>query len=462
MIVLQYLVAFSVSVSAAQIKSGADGKTSRDYTPGENPALVEHFQDAFESGFVVGPKRLQEAQKSLTQARRLAPRDPRVDYALGLVQVKQTQIKQAVTQFQAAIAVDHDYWPAWQGAIWGQFVDKRYEPGFKQLIEFSKLVRQAAPADETSEMQRDAARWIGQVLAALTLADDAKRNEKLLGAQVDNVVDALGEELWEALEEGRNSLTDRELARGQAEGLARQASEKTDKVRRARKAADLDKTIEETAKAKEDNEKSKDDWKTWLEEGLAKSDKELARLEKDYAFLNQRAQSLDQSITLAGQELTAMQLTISMINPRTANPMAMQNSQQQYIQRQNQLTAYQLDYNATVGRMNDVAQAGSVAYGRRTEMIARYEKATGDLVKKNASLDKWGDRLKNEKKKLDVNKPAKNPKGGANDKQVDKKPVLPSFKTILPLDLQHEKERVMTSLSPPPKLDETESKTDDQ
>jgi hypothetical protein len=449
---LHYCRIAILAVFVGTAATAADKKISSGQSPStaENPALIEHFQRAFEEGFVVGPKRLQEAQKHLAQARRLAPRDPRIDYALGLVLLKQTQLKQATAQFQAAIEIDESYWPAWQAAIWAQFVDKRYEPGLKQLVEFAQLVQKSSPADEVSEAQRDAARWIGQVLVALSNADDSKRHDKLVTAHVDDILKAIGDELWESLEEGRDAINEREFAREQAEGMARQAAEKSERVRKQRKTALLDKTIEGAAKAKEDNEKSKEEWKTWLDDELAKSDKELGKLERDYSFLDQRAQSLNQSIILAGQEITAMELAISTINPRTANPLAMQNSQQQYIQRQNQMLSYQLDYNTTVGRMSQVAQAGAAATEQRANAISQYEKATGELVKKNAGLDKWSDRLKNEKQKVTVTKPAKGAKNGA-DKNADKKPAPPSFKTILPLDLVHEKERLLASLSPPPK-----------
>jgi hypothetical protein len=441
-----------LAMCLATAAAAADRKISGGASPStiENPALIEHFQRAFEVGFVVGPKRLQEAQKHLSQARRMAPRDARIDYALGLVFLKQTQLKQATAQFQAAIEMDESYWPAWQAAIWAQFADKRFEPGLKQLVEFAELVHKSAPADEVSEAQRDAARWIGQVLVALSNAD-AKRHEKLVTEHIDSVLKALGEDLWDSLEEGRDAINEREFARGQAEGMARQAAEKSDKIRRERKTALLDKNIEGAAKAKEDNEKTKEEWKTWLDDELASSDKQLGKLERDYKFLDQRAASLNQSIILAGQEITAMELALSTINPRTANPLAMQNAQQQYVQRQNQLLSYQMDYNTTLGRMSEVAQAGSVATEQRANTIARYEKATGELVKKNAGLDKWSDRLKNEKQKVAVNKPAKGTKNGVADKNADKKLPPPPFKTILPLDLQHEKERLLASLSPPPK-----------
>ncbi|MBI3864427.1 MAG: tetratricopeptide repeat protein [Planctomycetia bacterium] len=429
-----------------EAKPAADA--SRQPAPAQNAALAERLKQALEEGFVVGPKRLQEAQKQLAQARRLAPDDPRIDYALGLVLVKQAQVKQAIVQFETAVERDGNrFWPAWQALIWSQLSEKRYEQGLKQLVEFAGIVRQAEQADEISEAQREAARWIGQIVVAVSFADDSKRSDEVLAVHINEVLNAIGDDLWDELENGRDAITAREFAIGQSLGKARQNAEKNERVRKDRKNAQLEKGIEGAGKAKEDNEKSKEEWKTWLDDTLAGADKELGRLERDYKFLDQRAQSLQQSITLAGQELTAMELLISSVNPRTANPLAMQNSQQQYLQRQNQYLSYQLDYNATVGRMSEVAQAGAQTTQQRADAVRRYERETGELVKKNAGLDRWAARLKNEKQKLAVQKPAgKGPKAAAADKKVQ-----PSFKTIFPLDFAQERERLLASFSPPSK-----------
>ncbi|MBS0266264.1 MAG: hypothetical protein JSS02_30320 [Planctomycetes bacterium] len=428
---------------------------SPDAAPGtvpENSELVEPLEQAFAEGFVVGPKRIQEAQKFLNQARKIAPHDPRVEYTHGLLLVKQSQLKQAVPHFQAAITENDSYWPAWQGAIWAQFADKRYDTGFKQLLDFTRTIQQVA-GDGISEVQRDAARWVGQLLGALAHAEDARRNEKLLAERSEQIEQILGEELMLAVEEGREAINERELERAQAAGMARQAAEQHGRLRRDRKSNDIDKNLEGAAKAKADNDKSKEEWKEWIDEELKKSDKDLGRLEGDYRFLDQRVKALDQSITQLGQELTAMELVMSTMNPRTTSPAGMQNAQQQYLQRQNQMVTYQMEYNATVGRLTTIAQAGATAAEKRAQAISRYEQATGELLKQNASLDKWSDRLKNEKKKLAIHKPAKLPKHPAGDKAADKsadKKVPPaSFKTIFPLDLQHEKDRVLASLHPP-------------
>ncbi|MGE5194340.1 MAG: hypothetical protein ACM3U2_17765, partial [Deltaproteobacteria bacterium] len=91
---------------------------------------------------------------------------------------------------------------------------------------------------------------------------------------------------------------------------------------------------------------------------------------------------------------------------------------------------------------------------QRADAIQRYETATGQLVKKNADLDKWTTRLKDEKKKLTVQKPpAKGNKKAAGDKKQQF-----TLKTYVPLEFEVEKEHILASLRPPPKDDDGERK----
>ena len=86
-----------------------------------------------------------------------------------------------------------------------------------------------------------------------------------------------------------------------------------------------------------------------------------------------------------------------------------------------------------------------LAFRQRAEGVKRYEVETGQLVKKKADLDKWSARLKTEKQKLVVNKPAaKAGKKGA----VDKKQQF-TLKSVLPLNLEQERDQLLASFVQP-------------
>jgi hypothetical protein len=437
------------------VARAADPKTDagrKALSPAAAAKLAGHLKSAFDEGLVIGPKHLQEAQKHLGLARQAAPGDPRVDYAQGLVLLRQSQMKPAIAQFDAALKLDGGrYWPAWQAAIWGRLVDKQYEEALTRLDEYAALVQAAEEPDEISEAQREAARWVGRLIEALSRCADSRKLHDLLAAHMVQLLDTFGDELSEEVDAGREAIREREFALDQAAGTARQVADKEKERRRKDRSTKIDKDIAGLGQEKQDAKKSAEEWKEWLDDTLKKADKQLGLLERDYKYLEQRAQSLNQSMTLLGQEITTLNLGISSMNIRTANAFAAQNAQFQLQQRQNQMFGYQLDYNATVGRMSDVAQQGNLLAQQRAGAIRSYETATGQLVKKNADLDKWTARLKDEKQKLTVQDPAANPKGNKKAAADRKQPF--TLKSYLPLEFEVEKEHILASLKPPPKDD---------
>jgi|GEM_PF-3396785 len=430
---------------AADTKAHAAGR--KPLSEADEKALAGHLKDAFDEGYVVGDKRLQEAQKHLSQARKTAPSDPRIDYANGLMLMKQGKAKPATVQFDAAVAREGAaYWPAWQTAIWAHLAEKQYETGFKKLDEFAAIVRQVHKPDEISEAQREAARWMGQILEALAHLPDVKKIESQLTENSDKVVDTLGDKLAESLEEGRELMRARQSELDQAAGIAKSNAARKKALRDQDKSDKIDKDIEGADKEKENAKKSEAEWKKWLDDMLAASDKQLGQLEKDYTFLEQRSQSLFQSYTLAGTQLTALQLGM---NPQALKNMTAQqvnNLQEQLLICQNQMAGYQVEYNLNLGKMSGVSEQGAQAMQARAQGIKRYEDATGQLVKKTKDLDKWTARMNAEKKKLTTQKPIA--KKGAEKKQ----PL--SLKTVMPLNLEHERDHLLASFASAAKHDD--------
>ncbi len=411
----------------------------KPFSPAGEVALAAHLKDAFDAGRVIGPQHLREALQHLDLARQVAPGDPRVDYVHGLVLLKQLQMGAAIARLEAALKLDEGrYWPAWQAAIWVHFLDKQYEAGLVRLTEYARIVQAAEKPNEVSEAQRHAARWIGQFIEALAVCTDSGKLHDLIARHEEQLLDAFGDELSEEVEAGRESTREREFALEEAAGTARQAADRQKKRRTQEKESKLEKDIEGVGKARDDDKKNAEEWKQWLDETLTKTDKQLGLLERDYTFLQQRAQSLMQSITLAGPELTALNVQSTLERFPWRRP-----GLTDFQQRQNQMFGYQLDYNATIGRMQAVAQQGNFVAEQRAEAVLRYQTATGQLVQKDAGLDKWATRLKNEKQKLTVQKPS----AQANNRAPAARKHEFSLKSYVPLDFDVEKRHVLASFS---------------
>ncbi|MBI3864475.1 MAG: hypothetical protein HY290_21545 [Planctomycetia bacterium] len=424
----------------------ASSKKNEPAGPADDTAIGEQLKEAFDAGFVIGPRRAQEAAKHFVQARRLAPHEPRIDYAHGLVLAKQSQVRQAVTQFEAAIKHEgKPSWPAWKAAVWAHLVEKQYEPGLKRLDEFARLVHDAESAGDAAETRREAARWIGQILESLAVLPDAKKHKETVAEHQTAVLDALGDELAVSVEEGRELLRARAVELGLAADAARDTAEQIARRRKQDQSEKLEKDLEGVSKEMENAAKSKEDWKKWVDDTLAKFDKQLGQLDRDYQALQRRANDLEQAYVQAGTRLTAVNANLGLLNPRTTDPQTMANLREQSLQFQNQMLAYQVEYNVNLERISNLAQQAAGVAEQRAGAIARYEKETGDLIKKNADLDKWSARLKDKKQKL-VTKPGS--KGGKKDAPEKKQP--PSLKSLMPLDLERERDEVLASFGVKP------------
>lgn len=415
------------TVTAADRKSAADaGKAEASVA---DASLAEQLKAVFDSGFVVGPSHLKEAEKLVAQARKLAPSDARLDYALGLVCLKQSQIKPAIVRFDAAVKRgDAPWWPAWQALIWAQFVDKRYDQGFKTLEEFAGIVGQAEKPGEVSDKQRDAARWIGQFFESLLRCDELKKLREQVVGHEPSLREALGDELAESLEVGREAIREREVESGRGSDATYDSLEQTRKRRKQESADALDKNLEEAKKTKETAKKTTDEWKKWITDTLPKFDKQLAQLERNYQDLEKQATACQESYVNTGRLLTSF--TISQPPPGT-----------DVVQMRTQMEAARLQYNVLIGRMSDLSQQATLTIQQRAQAIEEYETATGDLVQKNAKLDKWTSRLNDKKQKLAAQKPGAR---AGNKAHAEKNSHL-SLKTFFPLDLEGQRDRLMAS-----------------
>jgi hypothetical protein len=430
----------SADPKAAPARSPAANR--KPLSKDENAALAEHLKQALDEGYIVGPKRLHEAQKKLALARRVAPTEPRIDFANGLVLVKQGQLKLAKSQFEAALSRDGAaYWPAWQAAIWAHLADKQYEQGLKRLIEFAAIVKNAEPPDEISEAQREAARWVGQILEVLAQVPESRKFDDHLAKYQVKVLNVLGDQLSESLEEGRELIRDRRFELDHAAGIARRAADRKKALRHQYQSEQLEKGFKGAEQERDSVKKTEDEWEKELDEMLEVSEKQLKRLDRDYQFLEKKSQSIMQSYTLAGTQLTALNLNIHPATSRNVSPQATFNLQQQIIATENQMLGYQQEYEETQGRMALVAQRGQQILRMRADAITRYQDATGDFIKKKADLGKWVARMKAEKQHLAAQLPAT--KKTAAEKQ---QPF--SLRSILNFDLEREKMQLLASFEP--------------
>lgn len=426
-------------VSCPLVRADDENRSGREQPAVSSPAS-RSVQTLLEEGFAAGSGKAQAAQKQAALAQKLAPQDPRVNYAYGLVLLKLAQNANARSQFDAAVKQPGPaYWPAWQASIWTALVNRQYDAGMKQLDEYVGLVARPVEEPRAKQAQLDAAVWIGQMVEALDkIVEQPKRTRDRIAQSEEHIRKTFSDELHDAFNSGREAIRDRyDEATGQL-ALREEVQAKKEERDLQDQSAKVNSDIGNVEKQKEDTARSAEELKKLLEEQIAALDKQLGELERDYQLLERRAESVQRSYILAGREVTALQLQSQGATGSRTSTVNQQQVQQQLQQRQNQMAAYELEYNATTLRMSQVAQGARGVVAQRANVIRDYELATGQLVKKNAALDKWSSRLSDKKKKLS----AATAKAGTTPAKDVK---IKSLAALVPFDLEGEKVRVLKS-----------------
>ena len=446
---------FEEEPAKAPKKTPGSAKKATPKTSAKAPArpvpstFSEHVAEMLHEGYGHGIAAMRSAQKEYTAARKMEPDDPRVEYALGLVQARQLHHGAATKQFKLATEKGtKPFWPAWQALVWSECSDKHTADGLAHLVSFAELVQKN---DGDGTVQRaDAANWMGQVLEGLDRTLTSERDRDELEKAAASIADTLDDELRESLKQGRSLIEQKWKLLTQQANAAVEDRTKKKTVENKAKEGEIDALVTEIEKEKVAAARSREQWDAWIQEQLPKFDKQLESLERDYAFLDQRAGSLSQSIQLVSEELADLQSTAARTagTPSGALLISIQN-------RRNTLAGYQLDYNSTVERLNAVALQGNGVLEARNAAIDRYQEATGQLLKKDKKLTRWNSRLGDKKRKLQTQPPAKDLKDNLERK-------LDAFRTYVELDLDAERTRVLKlvgaplpappALNPPPVL----------
>jgi hypothetical protein len=392
---------------------------------GDGPRRVsaDRLRAALEAGFEAGAEHVAEFERLLASAERVSTEDPRVAYGAGLVLLKRLDSKRAASEFERVVTgAGEPYWPAWEAWVWMAARGRSLPAATDRL---QGLVERVMVDPEGA---RERIVWCGRVLAALRQGETSAASKRILDTAEQRIRETLGPDGVEDFETGIAAL---ERTVDELSEKARKANEAgADRKEKAaaQEAARLDGSLEKAAATREENERSLKEWKAWLDEQLKPIDKELAVHEKDFEYLSRRRESVNQSITLVGREITQLELSGATTNSRTA---AGTRLREQLEQRNLQMAGYRNELAQTEGEMLKTIQAGNTVVLRRRQVVGRYEQATGQLVERQAQGDKWSDRLAARKARV---------KGNVA-KPVAAKPRI-VFSTLVPFDLD-EKKRVL-------------------
>ena len=432
-----------------------------DDTPSQQTAreaaLGRRLIDFFDEGYKRGPKVLPEAHRRYEALRGESPNDPRIDYAFGLVHLRQLKNKEAQTQFLLATKrTGEPYWPAWQALIWTHGTAKETTVAYERLTEMAKRLVQIdnAPEDAAVAEQFD---WIGQSMAAFEKMTDTPKAREAWLRQDEALRELLGEKLLAAYNSGqdevhtRHALLEDDIRSTRDKTLEKREQERVDQQTKT------EKDLESAQEKRDELKKTAEEWKKSLDDQLLNLDKQLSRLERDHSLLEKRGQSIVESQIQLGRQMTQLQLqqqqassnnSKNKLGPQVNFDVAME-------QLQLQKRRYQVEYDQTLVAAQQVTQKAQGFIQQRNGVIQQYQKATGQLVKQDATLDKWQGRLKKDTEKL---------KGPVDDKVpavTNKIKQVRTFRTYIELDVMEQRDRLLDSfgVAMPEKPDKPRTKS---
>ena len=424
---------------------GVANLAAADATPNKpaarEAALGRRLIEFFDEGFQRGPRVLPEAQRRYETLRGESQNDPRIDYALGLVQLRQLKNKEAQTQFLIATKrTGEPYWPAWQALIWTHGTAKETTAAYERLTEMAKrLVKVDGAADSPAVAEQ--IDWIGQSMAAFEKMSDSTKAREAWLRQDEALRGLLAEKLLAAYNRGQNEVHDRhalledDIRATRDKTLEKREKERIDKQTKA--GQDLESTKEKRDELKETAE----EWKKSLDDQLLNLDKQLSRLERDHTFLEKRGQSIVESQLQLSRDMNQLQQRANIAGANQTNNRfgAQPNYEAQMEQLQLQKVRYQAEYDQTLVAAQQVTQKAQGLIQQRGGVVQQYQKATGQLVKQDASLDKWQGRLKKDTEKM---------KAPVDDKipaVTNKINQVRSFRTYIELDVIEQRDRLLDS-----------------
>jgi hypothetical protein len=416
--------------------------------PGRSATIVPQTAAALrrvlDVGFAAGRNKVAAAQREWQKIPAADRRDPRVDYAWGLVLHKHHRTRDALRQYESAAGMAQPaYRPALQSAIWMKLARKQYAPGLKSLRELIANVadEKRSGGDEATRVQ--SAEWTGRVVAALQaipLPDRTKTDVDRLDVQAEKVFHEPA--VAAAYHKGKQAV--KTLAGDlsvEAVKTRIQAGKKlAKKVKQGRKQIASRK--DDVDKSQESLKLTAEQWKDWLEEQQKQTKRSLTRATKELAILETRRASISRSYLLAVRQRTLLLASMRLGQPGAERTSAVTPNANDIAlgQIQQTLASYELQHQGTVQQMNLTRQAAATAVQRYRAAVQRYQTATGKIAKSNTELARLESQLKQQERKLRKS----SVKQTAAVRQMKQRRA--SFTTYVPFDVDAEKKSLLESL----------------
>ena len=363
--------------------------------------FLTQFSQMLDVGFTRQSSSVADATRQFKVLGRQRPDDPRVEYGLALVLLKNFRQSDAVAHIDAALQKDPEYLPARQAQVRELLKAKKYEEVQRRLLEHSDLIGLISTDPPPLAERQAAAEWMGRVTGFLEgpLGDiDVQKETEQTTAKLRV---RLGADLRPAFDAGRVALSaaHRKLQDEEARATAAAGAAKQQKL------DDSQAQSKELGGERERLELSKNQWDAWVKEQVGEIDSQLGALEKRYAAAESDLRAISDSMTLNRIE-TQRLLTIlerqqdSQTGSGGRFPFNRAALQAQLAARQSELDQLLIQYDATEQERGGVLQGAQGLLANRQASLDRYRQATGQAAKRIRQVRQWDQRLQDDAEKL--------------------------------------------------------------
>lgn len=376
-------------------------------------------------------------------AKRATGKDPRSDYAMGLILFNQFEYDKAGTQFEAAAKNEHAaYLPAWQAVIVLDLMQSNRESLLADTLKLAKLAADDRVEWIGADQSQAAAAWLGEVDAFLELPDVAFLADEELSEHLDQMQQAISPSLFLNWALGKQKFHRKHQAFKQ--DIDRQQQQVKDQMENTsdKRTAKLDQNRKEIEQKKDATQRSAAEWKAWYDKQMDQTKKQFDLLQRDYAMLDTVAKRLSAIILRTQFEVGQTESLVNRDARSRRRRGGLSTNQVALGQREQDLLRYRLQYFALEQRgMQLMAQARQVMMARQSA-ANRYQQATGEITKRDQALTRWNNMVQ----KSTLKAVAK-----ANDtdaiEALEKR--LTTATSYFPLDFETEKDRLLKSFPHP-------------
>ena len=431
---------FGAIVCTAGWICGPEQACSQDKPAGAQLSAdeAELWRSFFQSGSKFGAASLKAARADHARLKSKRANDAWVDYALGVVLVRQGQIKEAEALFQKISgSAPKPHYPSRQARIWCQVNQnhkKDLAPAFQELDSLAtELLKPESESGLTSDERQELAGWLGELLSAIDQAlDKGKSHEQFLvkrtALEARFANDAV---LTAALKAGgqqvQQRLADLTIKNAEADQRAAAAAEKktqqqAEKIEKSQAAAEEKKAALKQTAAEIEKQ---------FKENLAAVENELRGLSGELQSLNNQAASVLQQY----QQASAQESSLLASKPKPGSAAAAELTN--VSARKNGLRDQGIRIS---GDIASAQQRASVAFARRNALAQRYQALTGQIIKQDGNLSKLQTSLEKKNQALAD-------KAGADPKTASQRGK--PFRTYLDFEYDEERRRVLAAVGVP-------------